>query len=85
MISNSMWIKRFGKDPGVIGQRIYLDRESYDIVGVMPAGFYPVSGGYPELWTPHWAHQKEKGRPSHMGLGDGWAAQTGNYLGAGSD
>jgi putative ABC transport system permease protein len=60
VISGAMWIKRFGADPGVIGRRISLDRESYEIVGVMPAGFYPTSGGYPELWTPHWANQKEK-------------------------
>jgi putative ABC transport system permease protein len=60
VISNRMWADRFGKDPGVIGRRISLDRESYEIVGVMPAGFYPAGGSYPELWTPHWANAKEK-------------------------
>src|SRR5579859_349363 len=42
VISNAMWIKRFGGDPGMIGRRISLDRESYEIVGVMPPGFYPA-------------------------------------------
>jgi len=60
VISNKVWADRFGKDPGVIGRRISLDRESYEIVGVMPAGFYPTPWGYPELWTAHWANAKEK-------------------------
>lgn len=61
VISNAMWTERLGGDRGVIGRRISLDRESYEIVGVMPAGFYPQPfGGYPELWTPHWASQKDK-------------------------
>jgi putative ABC transport system permease protein len=68
VVSNAMWIKRFGKDPRVVGRRISLDRESYEIVGVMPAGFYPTSGGYPELWTPHWANQKEKDDRTTWGL-----------------
>ncbi|HEV2378931.1 MAG TPA: ABC transporter permease [Terriglobia bacterium] len=60
VISNRIWVDRFGRDPRVIGRRISLDRESYEIVGVMPAGFYPTQFGYPELWTPHWADAKEK-------------------------
>ena len=60
VISHSMWEKRYAKDRNVIGRRITLDRELYEIVGVMPAGFFPTPAGYPELWTPHWASQKEQ-------------------------
>lgn len=61
VISHTMWTKRLGADAGVIGQRISLDREFYEIVGVMPSGFYPASSNrYPELWTPHWASEREK-------------------------
>src|SRR5580704_3671307 len=67
VISNAMWIKRFGGDPGVIGRRIALDRESYEIVGVMPPGFYPAPD-YPELWTPHWADQAEKDNRNIWGV-----------------
>jgi predicted permease len=67
VISNAMWIKRFGGDPGVIGRRISLDRESYEIVGVMPPGFYPAPD-YPELWTPHWADQAEKDNRNIWGV-----------------
>ncbi len=69
VISSAMWIKRLGGDPGVIGRRISLNRESYEIVGVMPAGFYPLPGGsYPELWAPHWANQGEKDDLKTWGL-----------------
>jgi predicted permease len=69
VIGNTMWVKRFGGNPGVIGRRISLDRESYEVVGVMPAGFYPFpGGGYPELWIPHWANQGEKDDRTTWGL-----------------
>ena len=59
VLSYTMWQQRFAKDPRVLGSRIVLDRQSYEIVGVMPAGFYPTPGASPELWTPHLAPQKE--------------------------
>jgi len=67
VISNAMWIKHFGGDPGMIGRSISLDRESYEIVGVMPPGFYPAPD-YPELWTPHWADQAEKDNRNIWGV-----------------
>jgi len=69
VISHAMWTKRLGADAGVIGRRISLDRESYEIVGVMPPGFYPAyAGPYPELWTPHWASEGEKEDRTTWGL-----------------
>jgi predicted permease len=68
VISNQMWMQRFGKDREVIGRRIFLDRESYEIVGVMPEGFYPTPSGYPDLWKPHWANQTEKNDRVSWGL-----------------
>jgi predicted permease len=59
VVSNRMWLDRFGRDRGVIGRRISLDHESYEIVGVMPAGFYPTGGEEPAVWTAHWTDQKE--------------------------
>ena len=59
--SYATWQKRLRADPNVIGRRISLDRRSYEIVGVMPPGFYPApSGRYAEVWTPHWANEAEK-------------------------
>jgi putative ABC transport system permease protein len=39
IISHALWQRRFGGDPGIIGQSLILDRESRLIVGVMPPGF----------------------------------------------
>src|SRR3984893_4198562 len=58
VISNAIWLQRFGGDRAVIGLRISLDREPYEIVGVMPAGFYPAPD-YPALWTAHWGDPGE--------------------------
>lgn len=68
VISNRMWAQRLGANPDVIGGRISLDRESYQIVGVMPANFYPTPWGYPEFWIPHCADQGEKSDRKSWGL-----------------
>jgi predicted permease len=51
ILSDSAWRQGFGGDPGVLGQTIKLNRESYTVVGVMPPDF-----AYPDyqtaLWTP---------------------------------
>jgi putative ABC transport system permease protein len=39
VLTDELWRQRFGADPAVIGRRIVFDRESYTVVGVMPAGF----------------------------------------------
>jgi putative ABC transport system permease protein len=39
VISDSLWARAFGRDPGVLGRRIQLDNDPYTIVGVLPAGF----------------------------------------------
>src|SRR5215469_995621 len=67
VISNRMWL-RLGANPNIIGARISLDRESYQIVGVMPANFYPTPWGYPEFWIPHWADRGEKSDRKSWGL-----------------
>jgi len=67
VIGNAMWVNRLGADPRVIGRRISLTRESYEIVGVMPSGFYPAPNNR-ELWTPHLALQAEKDAQNVWGL-----------------
>jgi putative ABC transport system permease protein len=40
VISHSLWQRRFGGDPGVLGKKVALDDEPYTIVGVMPPRFW---------------------------------------------
>jgi putative ABC transport system permease protein len=51
ILSHSLWERRFGSDPSVVGRTIRLDRENYTVIGVMPVGFR-LMGFLPELWTP---------------------------------
>ena len=39
LISHRLWQRRFSSSPGVLGQAITLDNQSYSIIGVMPPGF----------------------------------------------
>ncbi len=39
VISDGMWQRFFGGDPGALGKRLRMDGDSYTVVGVMPPGF----------------------------------------------
>src|SRR5262249_28173062 len=51
ILSHSLWERRFGGDPNIIGRTIVLDNVHRQVVGVMPANFrYPSPKT--ELWVP---------------------------------
>ena len=39
MLSNALWKRRFGSDPGIIGRNINLDDRTYVVAGVLPPDF----------------------------------------------
>ncbi len=39
VISDSLWARGFGRDPGILGRKVLLDNDPYKIVGVLPPGF----------------------------------------------
>ena len=50
ILGYGLWQSRFGGDADVLGRTITLDRQSYSVVGILPARIQ-----YPEqfqLWTP---------------------------------
>ena len=49
IISASLWQRRFGSDPNVVGRTVDLDAKPYTIIGVMPAWF-----AFPEPSTQLW-------------------------------
>src|SRR5262245_57569017 len=62
ILSHSLWRRRFGGDPAIIGQAITLSGASYIVIGVMPPGFhYPHGTDLPavlqfaaqtDVWAP---------------------------------
>ena len=54
VLSYGLWQRRFGADPGLIGQALVLDGKSYAVAGVMPPGFRfpPFWATAAELWAP---------------------------------
>jgi putative ABC transport system permease protein len=51
LLSWGLWKRRFGADPGILNQTIFLDSQPYTVIGVMPKWFdFPDSST--QLWTP---------------------------------
>jgi putative ABC transport system permease protein len=60
VLSDALWRRRFGADPGIVGRAIRLqdvqgDVGGYEVAGVMPPGFtYPVGASRAtDLWLPY--------------------------------
>lgn len=52
VISHSLWQRRFGADPNIIGREVDLGGKS-TVVGVLPAGFeFPISDRNQDYWEP---------------------------------
>ena len=56
VISYSLWMNRFHRDPNVIGAGLVLDRKPYQVIGVMPRSFeFPLALGTlsgTQVWVP---------------------------------
>jgi putative ABC transport system permease protein len=51
LLSHGLWQRRYGSDPGIVGQTITANGKPYTVVGIMPAGFEFPEKRY-ELWVP---------------------------------
>ena len=51
VIAHSLWQRRFGSDPQIVGRSITLERRAFRVVGVMPSGFAMPETGV-QLWLP---------------------------------
>ncbi len=56
VLSYPYWVRQFGADEHVIGKTIVLDQVPFEIVGVLPQNFQPLSftdaGSPPDIWAP---------------------------------
>src|SRR5262245_24580865 len=58
ILSYSLWARRYGADPGMLGRDILLDGAKYTVVGVMPSDFQ-FFHRYIALWVPAALTQQE--------------------------
>src|SRR5579864_8147123 len=54
ILSYALWARRFGSDPGIVGQTIILNATSYTVIGVAPPNFKGIVSLAPPdvLWIP---------------------------------
>ena len=55
VISDGLWRRGFGGEPGVLGRKLRIDEDVYEIIGVMPASFRHPSVTLEtdvEVWAP---------------------------------
>jgi len=75
ILSDGLWRNRLGGDPTILGSTIRLNRESYTVVGVMPAGFNAPSpwrlNQTHDVYFPLTTDDIEQGRDSHWLLAIG--------------
>jgi putative ABC transport system permease protein len=52
VLGYGLWTRRFGADRAIVGKKILLGSEPFDVIGVMPTGFDGFFNRRTELWAP---------------------------------
>jgi predicted permease len=52
VVSHGLWTRRFGADPAIVGRAVTLNKEQFEVVGVMPAAFTYPAGRRIDAWIP---------------------------------
>jgi len=53
VLTDRLWRRQFGADPGILRRKIFLNEEPYSVTGVMPSGFeYPMGRGLADAFIP---------------------------------
>jgi putative ABC transport system permease protein len=62
VLSDALWRRRFGGDPGIVGRTIPIEGGAYEVVGIMPPDFaYPIGAVRPTaMWVPYVVPQQER-------------------------
>src|SRR6266498_1949142 len=67
IVSNGLWQRRFGSDPGLVGEQITLNGASYTVIGVLPASY--AYGTPTDVFVPIGLRADEmKERGNHPGI-----------------
>jgi predicted permease len=52
VISHGLWQRRFGGSQDIIGRKISLNDQPYEVIGVLPPGFYFMPSRDIDMWMP---------------------------------
>jgi predicted permease len=52
VISHGLWTRRFGADPSIVGRSVTLNKEPFEVVGVMAPAFTYPAGRRIDVWIP---------------------------------
>jgi len=64
LLSDGFWQRRFAGDPAIVGRRIQLDGEAFEVIGVLPPEFrYPTNDF--DLLAPLFIPPEETRSPTH--------------------
>ncbi|HEY6249766.1 MAG TPA: ABC transporter permease, partial [Candidatus Angelobacter sp.] len=70
ILGYSLWQRRFGSDPNIVGTTITLNQRNFAVIGVAPRGAY-YSTSQPELYVPFGLQENEawtQQRDGHAGI-----------------
>jgi predicted permease len=72
VISHELWVRQFGGDQRLLGEKVLLDGTPYEVIGVMPKGFQAyamtLDNGAPEIWAPLALVAKTAGSGDNIGV-----------------
>src|SRR5215210_636265 len=63
VLNRSLWERRFGGDPGLVGKTILLDGEAYVVAGIVDD---PLRGTLAEIWAPLGLDLSKEDRGVHL-------------------
>ena len=52
MLSEAFWRGTYGADKAIVGRKLLLNGESYEVVGVMPRSLHLDANRNTDLWVP---------------------------------
>jgi len=81
VLSDTLWRRRFGADPGVIGRTIRVNGAALRVAGVAARGFLGPEVGLPrELWVPMALHARLAATSDDRPVGDALADRSSIWL-----
>ena len=64
VLNHGIWQRRYGADSSMVGKTVQINRQAFQVIGVMPKGFaFPSTNQ--QVWLPINLNQEDEGRGSH--------------------